>query len=143
MIRVVFDTNVFVRSLINPYGIWGRLVFQRADRYQLIVSEAIIREILEVLNRPEITRKYRSIATRDLRAILDFLAAAEAVEVVDTPALSCDPKDDKFLATADASNAEYLVSEDEDLLALKEYAGTKIVRATDFLAILEEREPSQ
>jgi predicted nucleic acid-binding protein len=48
-----------------------------------------------------------------------------------------DPKDDKFLATAKAVAADYLVSEDEDLLVLEEYEGTRIVNAAAFLRILE------
>jgi hypothetical protein len=41
-----------VRALINPHGIWGRLVFQRATAYALIISPPV-EEILEVLHRPE------------------------------------------------------------------------------------------
>jgi len=26
MPRAVFDTVVFVRALINPFGVWGRLI---------------------------------------------------------------------------------------------------------------------
>ena len=48
-----------------------------------------------------------------------------------------DPKDDKFLATCLAAGADYLVSEDDDLLVLGEHAGTRILDAKAFLAILE------
>ncbi len=50
--RIVVDTVVFVRALINPYGRWGRLVFEHADRHNLVLSEPITREVLEVLHRP-------------------------------------------------------------------------------------------
>ncbi|HLJ68344.1 MAG TPA: hypothetical protein VKX16_13385 [Chloroflexota bacterium] len=46
--RVVLDTVVFVRALINPYGMWGKLLFASADSYELVLSEPIIREGLEV-----------------------------------------------------------------------------------------------
>ena len=51
--RVVFDTNVFVRALINPKGINARLVAS-FDRYVLISSSAIIAEVADVLFRPEV-----------------------------------------------------------------------------------------
>ncbi len=139
MPKVVFDTVVFVRSLINPHGLWGQLVFARAREYRLIVSKPVVQEVTEVLRRPELTRKYRSVATRDLRAILSLFSYAEAVEIgEDLPRVCRDPNDDKFLATARAANARYLVSEDEDLLELTEYEGTKIVDAATFLQILDE-----
>jgi len=133
---VVFDTVVFLRSLINPSGLWGRLVFARSD-YRLIISEPVLREITEVLARPQLRRKYRSLPTRDPLALLSLLAHTHVVDVVDVPAISRDPKDDKFLATARAARADYLVTEDQDLLVLHEYEGTQIVTAAQFMAILD------
>lgn len=141
MRKVVFDTNIFVRSLINPYGIWGRLIFEHADAYQLVISKPIAREILEVLRRPELTGKFRSVATRDFGVIVDLLSLAQTVDLPEVPAVARDPKDDPFLATARAAAADYLVSEDQDLLVLGEYEGTKIVTAAAFLALLEQESP--
>lgn len=135
--RVVFDTVVLVRGLINPYSRCGRLLFDRADEYLLIVSPPVIAEYLDVLQRPELTRKYRSIATRDSRAVLDLLATAEIVELIDIPMVSRDRKDDPFLATAHTGAADYLVSEDRDLLDLGAHEGTPIVTAETFLGLLE------
>ncbi len=125
MLSVVFDTVVFVRALINPYSYWGRLVFEHAADYRLIVSRPILAEILEVIQRPRIRRKYRSVATRDVPTVLALLARAEAVELETIPAVVRDPKDDKFLATAVLAGAGYLVTEDEDLLVLHEYEGVR------------------
>ena len=138
MPRAVFDTVIFVRSLINPYSLWGRLVFQHADAYQLIVSAPVLREILEVLHRPELTSRFRSLAGLDVARILRTLEQAEAVDVDEVPPVSRDPKDDKFLATARVGRADYLVSEDQDLLVLGTHGTTRIVTAAHFLAILEE-----
>ncbi len=134
--RVVFDTVIFVRSLINRSGLWGRLVFTHGERYRLVISEPIVVEILEVLRRPELTRKYRGVASANLETILGILASAEIVIVDEIPAVSRDPKDDKFLATAALAGADYLVSEDQDLLVLQEYNGVRIVDAATFLNLL-------
>lgn len=98
--RVVIDTVVFVRSLLNPHSRSGRLIFAHADEYRLILSAPIIREVLEVLHRPEITRKIRFVADMDTRRVLDILSQAELVEVAEISPISRDPEDDKFLATA-------------------------------------------
>ncbi|MHB8647830.1 MAG: PIN domain-containing protein, partial [Thermomicrobiales bacterium] len=95
MHRVVFDTVIFVRSLINRSGLWGRLVFMHGERYRLVISEPIALETLEVLHRPELARKYRGVASANLQTILDILASAEVVVVDEIPAVSRDPHDDK------------------------------------------------
>lgn len=140
MVRAVFDTVVFVRCLLNPYGWWGRPVFDYAHRYELVFSEPVLREILEVLRRPELSQKYRAVATRKVETILDLLASAEVVSVDAVPSISRDPKDDKFLATALAGGTEYIVSADRDLLDLGEYEGIKIVDAPTFLDVLKAQD---
>ena len=138
--RVVFDTVIFVRGLINPYSWWGRLLFDYAQHYQLIVSPPLLTEYLEVMQRPELTRKYRSVATRDPHVVLDRLATAEVVQLTEIKAVCRDPEDDKFLATATAGAAEYLVSEDDDLLDLGEYEDVPVITAAAFLQLLPAQE---
>ncbi|HEX5415278.1 MAG TPA: hypothetical protein VFZ25_06415 [Chloroflexota bacterium] len=59
MLRVVFDTGIFVRALINPRGIWGRLVLDQTQNYIPVLSKPVIEETLEVIDRPIIKQKYR------------------------------------------------------------------------------------
>jgi putative PIN family toxin of toxin-antitoxin system len=132
----VFDTVVFVRALLNPLNRAGKLVFERSDEYTLVLSPPIIQEILEVLQRPEITRKVRALEGLDILRVIDLLALAEIVELNDVPAISRDPKDDKFLLTAHLGNAAFLVSEDRDLLDLASYQDVRIVDTVQFLGIL-------
>ena len=138
MIKAVFDTVVFVRSLINPYGRWGELVFKYPDKYQLFVSQPIVEEYLEVLHRPELTRKFKILLDLNLEKIIELVGQAPIVNISPMPIVSRDQKDNKFLATASSAGADYLVSEDNDLLDLKEYQEIKIVTALDFLHILDK-----
>ena len=139
MHRVVFDTVVLVRALINPAGLWGRLVFSYFDRYRLVVSPSLVKEYMDVLHRPEITRRFRSTEGIDVRRAIEMIVRAEMFEPEKVPAVSRDAKDDKVLAVAQAANADFLVSEDQDLLTLVEYEGTRIVDARTFLALLPDR----
>lgn len=138
MLKIVIDTVVFVRSLINPHSQCGKIVFFHSQAYQLFISEAIVTEILEVLRRPELTVKFHTLENMDFSEIIDLLGQAQAVKIPEILYISRDPKDNKFLATAVASGADYIVSEDEDLLDLKEYRGVKIIKAGTFLQILEK-----
>src|SRR3990172_3047637 len=99
MHKVVFDTVVFVRGLINPPGTHGCAVFMHRGRYRLFLSRPVLEEILDVLRRPELTRKFRSLQGMDVRKVIEIIAEAEVVEVDAIPKASRDPKDDKFLAT--------------------------------------------
>jgi putative PIN family toxin of toxin-antitoxin system len=57
--RVVVDTNVWVSALLNPAGYPARvLAALRARRFILVVSQAMLDELRDVLLRPRLTRKY-------------------------------------------------------------------------------------
>jgi len=137
--KVVFDTVVFVRALINPKSRCGRLVFEHYADYRLIISAPVAREILEVINRPELKAKYSSLNGVDMARVIDLLGEAEAVELGEIPPVSRDPKDNVFIATALAAGAQYIVSEDEDLKVMGEYQGIKIVDTKTFLELIEGR----
>ncbi len=141
--RVVFDTVVLVRSLLDPYSWSGRLIFDRSDAYTWVVSPGIVAEYLEVIRRPRLVRKYRTVETRDLQTILIRIATATLVHPTHTPAVCRDHEDDKFLAAALAGNARFIVSEDKDLLDLGSYEGIQIVTAGAFLRVLETDENPQ
>lgn len=138
MLRAVFDTVVFVRSLINPYGRWGELVFLHGDKYQLFVSQPVVEEIVKVLHRPIITKKFCTDDFLSLETVIFLLGKADLVEIKEIFQGSRDIKDNKFLSTAIAAKADFLVSEDNDLLDLHSFRGIKIVDSLTFLKILEE-----
>lgn len=136
--RIVLDTVILVRGLINPRSACGRITFDFVDAYLAIVSPSIVAEYLAVLWRPEVVRKYRGGSGRDSHSILDLIARATVVEPEDTPAVCRDPEDDKFLAAARAGGARFIVTEDRDLLDIDVYEEVAIVTARSFLRILEE-----
>lgn len=140
MPSAVLDTVVYVRCLLNPRSVWGRLLFGRAGRYRLIVSAPLLAEIRDVLDRPKLAARFRFVAGLDKRYLLELLDEAETVEVEPAAILPIarDPKDDKVLATARAAKAEFLVTEDEDLLVLGSYEGTRIVGAVTFSTLRDQ-----
>lgn len=134
---VVFDTVVFVRALINPHSFWGRFVFEHYYEYRLIVSPQIIREYVEVMKRPELTRIFSTLNGIDVTRTLEIIQNAEVVMPQQEPQVSRDIKDNKFLAAVEEAHADYLVSEDRDLLDIHEHRGTRIIPAHEFLNILK------
>jgi putative PIN family toxin of toxin-antitoxin system len=129
--RVIFDTNVFLRALINPKGVNARLV-QSLDRFILVVSPAIIEEVAEVLSRPELLG-VKGIRKLDADRLVELLRKAPVVFPTETVTVCRDPDDDKFLEAALAAKAEYLVTGDKDLRDIGEYACVKIRFPAEFL----------
>lgn len=116
---------------------WGRLLFDHALDYRLVVSAPIVEEVLEVLQRPEVAGKFRGLAGRDVGEVRRLLAGAESVELAVIAPVCRDPDDDKYLATAVAAGAAFLVSADRDLLDLGGHEAVRIVDASAFLSELE------
>lgn len=134
--RIVLDTVIYVRALINPKGIWGFLALEVAKRHTTITSPEIMREVIEVLQRQELRGRLQEIeyAVR-FETILAALREAEVVESTDRSPVCRDADDDKFFWCAAAASADYVVSEDGDILAVEEYAGCRTISAGDFLLL--------
>jgi len=141
-VRAVFDTNIFLRALINPHSRCGRLLSDTGDSYTLVLSPEIIREIMEVLQRPVILKSFPSIAAVSPQRMLELFARADVVHSTMTVRVSRDPADDMFVACALAGKCQYLVSEDKDLTSLEEVRGVRILSSEEFaraMGIEEQR----
>lgn len=136
--RAVLDTVIFVRALINPKGTWGRLLFDLADRYVIVLSPAIITEIVSVLYRPPLRRRFPQLAELpQLDRVLRLLEQAEVVEPEREAPVCRDQKDDKFFACAVAGRADYIVTKDRDILEVGVYEGVRPISAAEFIALFE------
>ncbi len=137
--RAVLDTVIFVRALINPRGQWGRLVFELADRYVIVVSPEVVSEIMAVLYRPTLRRRFPQMADPPrLDEVIRLVAEAELLHPSETPRVCRDTGDDKFFACALAGQADYIVTKDEDILAVGDYEGILTIQAGDFTRLLEK-----
>jgi hypothetical protein len=62
-LTVVVDTVVFVRALINPHSRSGRLLLtDPSERCTIVLSPAVIEEILDVIFRPLLRRRFPQMA---------------------------------------------------------------------------------
>jgi putative PIN family toxin of toxin-antitoxin system len=133
MPKAVLDTNVVLRGLLNPHSRCGRLIDELTPLYTLVLSPAIIREILEVLQRPRLRRKHPRLAVLDPAVLLAVFERADVVEPEVVRAVCRDPDDDVVLACATKAGAEFLVTEDTDLLDLGSHEGVQICRPEEFI----------
>ncbi len=129
-LRVVLDTNVLVSAYQFPSGVaatlWDAL---GANRYVLISSPAIIKELASILRQ---TFEWQEATVQ--RAVRLTARKADIVKPTSIPdAVPHDPDDNHIVACALAGRADLIVTGDKDLLRLKEYRGIPIVRTMDFV----------
>jgi putative PIN family toxin of toxin-antitoxin system len=137
MPRTVLDTNVLLSGLLYS-GAPRRVVARALAREdQVVSSAATLQELAGVLARPPATRR-AALAGVDLAAALaEYTTVADVVTVLCEPSVHCtDPDDDKFLALAEAVDADYLVTGDAALLAIGQIGRTRIVTAAQYLAVV-------
>jgi len=139
VIRAVFDTNIFLRSLIRQENVCDKLInCFKEGKFVLISSEVILEEVASVLNDHELIKKYRYSA----ESVQGLLSAIHQNAVLTSISLnthlSRNATDEKFIECAIVGRVHFLVSEDKDFLddkelrkALREY-GIEIVNALEF-----------
>jgi putative PIN family toxin of toxin-antitoxin system len=132
--RYVLDTNVIVSALLFPDSTPGLAFFEARNRGEMLLSDETIKEITDVLRRPKFDR-YVLPEERDW-----FLATLirESKHVTPTERLTVcrDLKDNKWLELAVSGNSSWLVTGDDDLLALDGFRGISIATPAIFVRSL-------
>ena len=130
MLRVVLDTNVIVSAVVSG-GKPRQLLDKGIDgRFQIVVSEFILKEVGTVLRRP----KFRASEDEIGNIILTLMQSGDVTTVTSSfKVVEEDPADDAILNTAFDGGAEILVTGDRHLLELKEYKRTKILSVSEAL----------
>jgi len=134
--NVVIDTNTFLRGLggVSPFK---EVLQDIVDRcYKIVVTGDILKEYRSVAHKLGMTSYVISRKIEDLRDIGKIrLIKRSLVEKVRLSQRPRDPDDVKFLRTALASNAQYIVTVDGDLLKLNPYRGEQ-----EYIKILKPKE---
>jgi len=139
MIRAVVDTNTLISGIISPLGASAQIVrcWQRGN-FLLVTSPALLVELRRVLHYPRIADRLDW--SGDER--LQFMKSFETLALItpgklELPGLTRDPKDDPVVACAVEGRAKVIVSGDQDLLTLGTYGDIRVVRPSEFLALLQ------
>lgn len=102
------------------------------------MSPPIADELLRIVRQPRLKKRFGVLGQpQAIERALQIIALAEVVEPTETPRVCRDADDDKFFACAVAGNADYIVSEDEDILAITECEGVKTIRTVAFVRVLD------
>ncbi|MCI0556428.1 MAG: putative toxin-antitoxin system toxin component, PIN family [Anaerolineae bacterium] len=124
-------------ALIHRPGTPGDVLRALRDgRFTAIYSTDIMVEIIDVLGRARFRIKYH-IEPDDITALVNLIRLrGELVTPTRKVTVSRDPKDDKFLEAALATQTDCIVSGDSDLLDMNVFEEIPILRPAEFLARL-------
>lgn len=127
--KAVFDTNVLIAAFLTE-GICAKLMVRARRRdFDLILCDGILQEFKRVL------KKKFAASSPEASEALTILSGAtqEILGKTDSITAICrDSDDDLILACAKDAVADFVVTGDEDLLVLKNYAGIRIVNPREF-----------
>jgi len=125
----VVDANIWVSTLLKPeFSVRVRSVF--FPEYRLLVSAELFDELENTVRKPYLAKR---INRTDYRLLVSKLQSiAELVDVRSVVEICRDPTDNFLLALAKDGNADYLITGDTDLLIMKTFEKTKILKIREF-----------
>jgi len=133
VLRVTLDSNAYI-SALQFNGRAFRLLRMAADGdLEIAVWEPIITEVIGVLRDRFGWDGYRLRAERErISSITKLVTPSQTLDVI-----HWDPPDNRILECAIEAGSELIVSEDKDLLRLKEHGNSRIMCVADVLEFLE------
>ena len=133
-VKIILDTNWYVSATINRRSRRRLYEFLSNPQFQILYTTELLREYKEVIGR----KKFRKIVSETItsRFLNLTLPKLKNIETKSAVRLSRDSKDNFLLALALKSNADYLITGDDDLLVLNQIGRTKIVRMSEFYSLI-------
>jgi hypothetical protein len=133
--RAILDANILLSALLSPLGAPAKILAAWERKlFTLVACEELVSELRDVAARPFFRAKLRAGAAEVLAISLQDLSSY--CEDLPSGPVAPDPKDSYLLALAEAGEADFLVTGDQELLALGRHKTTKIVSAREFAALL-------
>ncbi len=126
MLRIVVDTNIWIRTLLGGHVSLPVLLALREDKFKVVFSDALLKELNDVWQRPRLKKRIDSFDANELLELIKWKGAWVKLETI--PPRCRDPKDHPVLATAIDGHADAILTGDDDLraddglrLAMREY----------------------
>lgn len=135
MMRIVIDTNLWISALFS-YSLRQRLEsIIGNDQIFILASEELLKEIREVAERPKIQKIIKLELAASFMGVLS--KRLDIIEVSSQVQVCRDPNDDFLLALCKDGKADFLITGDQDLLALEVFEITKIINLSNFEGVVQ------
>ena len=134
--RIVFDTNAFISAAIIQNSVSNEALTVAAKQFEIVVSEATWTEFETRIERPKLFRYFGNLEAQREEVVKTIGRVVKHI-VVQSVITDCrDSDDNKFLALALDSAAEFIVTGDRDLLELHPWRGVQVLTAGDFVRVM-------
>jgi len=133
--RVILDTTTLVSAALRPGSVPDQVLLKALRTCEVCASAETLDELARVLDRKKFDRYLDKESRRAFVALLRrhvHLFAMQPADLAPIDPPCRDPLDNKFLALALASEADTLISSDEDLLVLHPWRGIPILTPAQF-----------
>jgi putative PIN family toxin of toxin-antitoxin system len=129
-LRVIIDTNIWISFIISKkLTLLDGHIF--SGKIRILLNENLLSEIKTTIEKPKLQKYF---LTQGLeKMLIAFDAFIDLIEIKSGVSICRDPKDDFLLSLAKDGKADYLITDDKDLLDLEKFRKTKILTITDFL----------
>ena len=129
--KIIIDTNLWVSFLINKkFDDLENLCLD--ESISVIYCDKIIKELIDVSSRNKIRKL--GVEEKDVAKMLSLIITSCVKVTFENTAISVirDPEDLYLLSLAEASDADFLITGDKDLLILRFHSRTQIVSYSEF-----------
>ena len=132
-IKVIIDTNLWISFLIGKQ-LASLKVLLVEQKIKPILCQQLLNEINLVTKRPKLQKYFPQKKVQELLESLSVIGLC--VELKSQVNACRDAKDNYLLALAKDSQADFLITGDQDLLSLQQFEITKIVTYQEFLEVV-------
>ena len=132
--KVIVDTNIWISFLIGK-NLKGLQEYIDSQTIIIVTCNEQIQELTEVFKKPKIKKYF---TPEQIGEFFELLGESSVNVIIKTKTKLCrDLKDNYLLSLAIDSNADFLITGDNDLLILTSAENTKIIKFIDFEKIFK------
>ena len=130
--KVIIDTNILISGANDEHSAAFKIIREVIEgRLEAFATHQTMSENRQMLRKLVRDREYRELLEEYFRKLM-IVKVYKPVNVV------ADPEDNKLFESAGAAGADYLISQDQEVLYVGEYHGTKVVTPDEFWAKYQE-----
>jgi putative PIN family toxin of toxin-antitoxin system len=128
-VKIVFDSNIYISAFVVPRSQAEKVIFKVIEKnVSLMISKEIISEVLRVLagkfKREKEALSRTAVYLSDVANIVKSNRKIKALK---------DEPDNRILECAVAGRADLIVTDDKEMLRLKEFEGIRIISLKEYL----------
>jgi hypothetical protein len=128
--KIIVDSNIWISFLIGK-SLKGLQNYIDAQKVLIVTCTEQIQELVEVFQKPKIKRYFTTEQVAEFFELLD--ESSVYIDLKTKTNLCRDAKDNYLLSLAIDSDADFLITGDNDLLVLENVRKTRILKFTEFV----------